>query len=38
MLRVALFTTVLLAGALFFQAVGLFAKDEAWLVAGAVRV
>lgn len=36
MLRIALLTTVVLAGALFFQAAGLFAQDEAWLVAGAV--
>jgi len=36
MLRVALFTTVLLAGAPFFQSVGLFPKDEAWLVAGLI--
>lgn len=33
-MRVALFTAVLLGGALFFESMGLFVRDEAWLIAG----
>jgi len=36
MLRVALFTAVLLGGALFLESIGLFVSDEAWLIAGVI--
>jgi hypothetical protein len=35
-MRVALFTAVLLGGALFFESIGLFVRDEAWLIAGMI--
>lgn len=36
MLRVALFTAVLLAAALFLESIGPIVSDEAWLIAGVV--
>lgn len=35
-MRVALFTAVLLGGALFLESMGLFVRDEAWLIAGLI--